>query len=377
MAVSPAMPGVGEIVKIDVEGSPTRRDRADGQPQRSPTPETLVADRPRFDRAVLAFVALGVVLRVGHYLSNYPLWGDEAFLAINFLRRGYLDLLLPLDYGQICPILFLWAELTAVKLFGFSEMSLRLCPLICGVASVFLFRHVAVRLLKGPAVLMAVAIFAVSIHPIRHSADVKPYASDLLMALTFLAFAIEWFVSPERTGWLWTLAGFVPFALAASYPAVFVATGIALALAASVWRTRAAGAETCPGNLRFGCGDDVRGPVRRVCAPPAWCVAAGDPELLGRFLPPARLGRTACELADHDARRQYVRLSRRGRAGGEQWDADSGAHRCGCALAAGPRDDTCPPGHADGHRTCGRGAQAVSHTVASPGSCSISPRQSA
>ena len=238
MAVSPAMPGVGEIVKIDVEGSPTRRDRADGQPQRSPTPETLVADRPRLDRAVLAFVALGIVLRVGHYLSNYPLWGDEAFLALNFLRRGYLDLLAPLDYGQICPILFLWAELTAVKLFGFSEMSLRLCPLILGVASVFLFRHVAVRLLKGPAVLMAVAIFAVSIHPIRHSADVKPYASDLLMALTLLAFAIEWFVSPERTGWLWALAGFVPFALAASYPAVFVATGIALALAASVWRTK-------------------------------------------------------------------------------------------------------------------------------------------
>jgi len=174
-------------------------------------------------------------------LCNHPIWGDEAFLALSFVRRGYLDLLLPLEYGQICPILFLWAELTAVKLFGFSELSLRLCPLICGVGSVFLFRHVAGRVLKGPALLMAVAIFAVSIHPIRHSADVKPYASDLLVALGLLALAIEWWVSPRRTGWLWALAGFAPIALAASYPAVFVAGGIALALAASVWRTRRQG----------------------------------------------------------------------------------------------------------------------------------------
>jgi hypothetical protein len=189
----------------------------------------------------MGFVALGALLRLGHYLTHYPLWGDEAFLAVNFVRRGYLDLLLPLEYGQICPILFLWAELTAVKLFGFSEWSLRLCPLICGIASVFLFRHVAGRMLKGPAVLMAVAIFAVSLHPIRHSADAKAYASDLLMALALLALAIEWCGSPQCVRWLWLLAGFAPLALAASYPAVFVAVGIALALCPSVWRTRRPG----------------------------------------------------------------------------------------------------------------------------------------
>ena len=140
-------------------------------------------------------------------MTNYPVWGDEAFLALNFLRRGYLDLLSPLEYGQICPILFLWAELTAVKLFGFSEMSLRLCPLICGVGSVFLFRHVAGRMLEGPALLMAVAIFAVSIHPIRHSAEAKPYATDLLVALGLLALAIEWYSIARTSRWLWMMVG--------------------------------------------------------------------------------------------------------------------------------------------------------------------------
>jgi hypothetical protein len=186
-------------------------------------------------------VALGVFLRVGRYLTNYPVWGDEAFLALNVLRRGYLDLRSPLEYGQICPILFLWAELTAIKLFGFSEMSLRLCPLICGVGSVFLFRRVAGRLLGGPALLLAVAIFAVSVHPIRHSADAKPYASDLLVALGLLALAIEWWRSSERTGWLWMLVGFAPIALAGSFPAALVEGGIGLALAPSVFRTRRRG----------------------------------------------------------------------------------------------------------------------------------------
>ena len=39
--------------------------------------------------------------------------------------------------------------------------------------------------------LLAVAIFAVSVHPIHHAADVKPYASDLLMALALLTPATD------------------------------------------------------------------------------------------------------------------------------------------------------------------------------------------
>ena len=192
----------------------------------------------RLDRAVMAFLVLGVILRIGRYLTNYPVWGDEACLALSFPRRGYLDLLSPLEYGQICPILFLWAELTAVKLFGFSEMALRLCPLLCGIGSIFLFRRVAGRMLQGPALLLAVAIFAVSIHPIRHSAEAKPYATDLVVALGMLALSLEWYRSPGRTRWLWMLVGFTPIALASSYPAVLVAGGTGLALAPSVWKAR-------------------------------------------------------------------------------------------------------------------------------------------
>ena len=151
----------------------------------------------RLEWTIWAFVGLGVVLRIARYAMDYPLWWDEAFVAVNLIRRDYLALLRPLDYGQVCPILFLWAELTVVKLLGFSEWSLRLFPLTCGILSVFLFRYLASRVVQGVPLLLATAIFAVAYHPMRHAADVKPYASDLVAALALMAVAFDWWRAPS------------------------------------------------------------------------------------------------------------------------------------------------------------------------------------
>ncbi len=196
---------------------------------------TRSADR-WIGQATWAFVVLGLALRIARYALDYPLWWDEAFVAVNFIRRDYGDLLRPLDYGQVCPVLFLWSELTLVKLLGFSEPSLRLFPLICALASVVLFRHAAGRVVRGVPLLVAVAIFATSFHPILHAADVKPYASDLLAALVLLTMALEWLRVPERAGWMWVMGAIAPIAIALSHPAVFVAAGTVLGLAPAVAR---------------------------------------------------------------------------------------------------------------------------------------------
>ena len=186
--------------------------------------------------AVWAFVALGVVLRLGRYLLHFPLWSDEAYVAANLIDRGYTDLLAPLDFGQVCPPLFLWIELAAVKLLGFSEWSLRLFPVLCGVGAVFLFRHVAARLFSGVPLLAAVGIFAVSYAPVRHAVEVKPYASDLFVSLSLLALALKWRAEPLQTRWLWLLTAATPIAIGLSYPAVFVAGGVSLAVFADLWK---------------------------------------------------------------------------------------------------------------------------------------------
>ena len=186
----------------------------------------------------MAFVGLGAILRVATFAINSPLWGDEAFVAANFITRDYADLLKPLDYGQVCPLFFLWIELTVVKLLGFSEYSLRLVPTACSVASLFLFAHVAGRVVQGPARLVAVAIFSVAYYPIRHGAEVKPYSTDLLAALILLAFAIEYWRRPATRRWLWAMVFTVPLLLGLSQSTVFMAGGVSLGLAARVWTHR-------------------------------------------------------------------------------------------------------------------------------------------
>ncbi len=188
--------------------------------------------------AAWGFVALGVLLRLARYLQCFPLWGDECMVAVNFLDRGYLELMQPLDHWQMCPLLFLWAELTVVKLLGFSEMSLRLFPVICSIAGVFLFHHLARRLLRGVPLVLAVGIFCVSYYLIRHGTEVKQYSLDVLVALGLLTLAVEWRRSPERIGWLWLLVALTPVAVFASFPSVFVAGGVSVALLLGVWRRR-------------------------------------------------------------------------------------------------------------------------------------------
>jgi Dolichyl-phosphate-mannose-protein mannosyltransferase len=181
-------------------------------------------------RATWAFVALGVTIRVVRLLLDHPLWGDECFVAANLIDRGYLGLLRPLDYQQVAPPLFLWTERFIANSLGFSEWTLRLFPTACAIASLFVFRHLAGRLMKGMPVLMGVAIVAVSLNPVRHGGEAKPYAVDFLASAILLALLVEWWRRPDRAAWLWALTASALPVMGLSFPSVFVLGGISLAI---------------------------------------------------------------------------------------------------------------------------------------------------
>ena len=203
-------------------------------------------DGPWTDRRVAmaswAFVAMGVLLRIARYALDHPLWGDEAFLASNILARDFRGLMRPLDYVQVCPLLFLWIEKAMTRLFGFSEWSLRAVPTLASIAGLVLFRQVASRLLRGPALVIAVGVLAVGYYPVRHGGEIKPYATDFLAAIALIAPAVEWLRRPDRSAWLWGLAAVGPVAVALSHPAIFVAGGVGLVLLGPVARTKRPGA---------------------------------------------------------------------------------------------------------------------------------------
>jgi hypothetical protein len=184
---------------------------------------------------IWAFLAIGVAMRLARYLLRFPLWEDECMLSCNYFERDYLGLLQPLRYYQVAPPLFLWAQLTMVKLLGFTEYALRLIPFLCAVGGLFLFRHVAGRLLRGTALVLAVGLFAVSYPMIRYTAEAKPYGCDLFLALAMIALLVEWLRRPEENRWLWALAAIIGPAVGYSFPAVFVGGAISLVAAGVLW----------------------------------------------------------------------------------------------------------------------------------------------
>ena len=191
----------------------------------------------RLARIAWAFVGLGIVIRTIRFLLDFPLWPDEAYLAHNYLDRGYLDLLRALDYGQVAPLLYLWVQKTVVAICGFSEYSLRLYAFLGSIASLLLFRHLAGRLLQGIARLMAIGTFAVAYPLIRYSAEAKPYGSDMLVTLLLLVLLVEWRLERQKTRWLWALAVAMPAAVLLSYPAMFVVPAISLAMLIELFRS--------------------------------------------------------------------------------------------------------------------------------------------
>jgi len=181
-------------------------------------------------RALTGLVVLGIVLRLVRYLQNFPMWCDETMLAANLLGRSWTELAQPLAYRQVCPLGFLGLEWSVIHLIGFSELSLRLIPVLCAVASVPLFHFLARRVLgeRTGGTLLATALFAVSLPPIRHAAEVKPYSGDLLVSLMLLSLAVAWRQSPLRVRGPWAVTAVLPVAVSVSLPSLFLIGTIAV-----------------------------------------------------------------------------------------------------------------------------------------------------
>ncbi len=68
-----------------------------------------------FEQKIINAILLsGVTLSLFQFIYNRSLWRDEAGLALHIINKNGLELLKPLDYRQVAPILFLQLE----KLFS-------------------------------------------------------------------------------------------------------------------------------------------------------------------------------------------------------------------------------------------------------------------
>ncbi len=189
---------------------------------------------------LILLVSIGVAWRLGRYFLNFPIFGDEAVVGLNILDRSYLGLLEPLRYIQACPFGFLWISKWIIIHFGTSSFAVRFLPLVASLVSLLLIYPIA-RQFGGPWIaLLATGLLACSLSPARFSNDFKPYSIDLLVALSYTGLGL-WALRSWRDGRpVLLLAVLTPIALALSYPSVFVAGAVSLALGLRYWRFRSA-----------------------------------------------------------------------------------------------------------------------------------------
>lgn len=196
----------------------------------------LCSRRLLLRRWAIALILLGILWRTVRYLWQFPIWGDESFICLNLLDRSYRELIQPLRFNQVAPLLFLWGEATAYRLLGSTELAVRLLPFLAGLGSLALFWRLAHLALSSQAGLFAAGIFSVAYYPVRHSCEVKPYAFDLLVSSALMLLAVAWLREPGRLLRLVLLATIVPVALGLSYPAVLITGAISVALLPAVCR---------------------------------------------------------------------------------------------------------------------------------------------
>ncbi len=147
--------------------------------------EATSAQSKRLGVGVAVLLMLGVLLRLALYLSQPPLWGDEAMLAAS-LREPPWSWLSGLRYDQTAPFGFLLLSSAVVRVFGEGLLTLRAIPLLAGIASLPLFWALALKTLPRAWASIALAFLVLSPPAVYYSAEAKQYSLDLLVAIALL-----------------------------------------------------------------------------------------------------------------------------------------------------------------------------------------------
>jgi len=141
----------------------------------------------------------------------------------------------------VAPPGFLLIEKGAVAVLGNSEWSLRLFPLLCGIASIAIIWLIARWMLEGWAVTYAVGLFALATPLVFFSSQVKQYSSDAAATLAVTCAAIWLLRAPHDPRRVIATSAAGVTAVWISQPVVFVLLGASAALMVSGAVDRRAG----------------------------------------------------------------------------------------------------------------------------------------
>jgi hypothetical protein len=178
------------------------------------------------DIIIKVILLAGIILSVWQYLFNRSLWLDEASLALNILDKDFIDLLKPLDYKQVAPILFLLIEKTFSTLNPGSEYGLRLFPLISYWISLYFFYQVLKIVFRNSYThILALSLFVFNSILIFYSSEVKQYMTDVMVLTTMYYFLLKNYRNPVNRYLLLGILGLTAIFLSNISPIILASCG--------------------------------------------------------------------------------------------------------------------------------------------------------
>jgi hypothetical protein len=180
-----------------------------------------------FEQVVLYLIlAVGCLLAIVQFFYNRSLWLDEAMLAVNIINRNPIELLHPLNFYVVGPVLFLQIE----KLFSFlvpnSELGLRIFPVISFLTSIFFFFKILKQQHDNKYVLIfAVSLFVFNSSLLYYASEAKQYMSDTMVVTAVYFIALLKFEKKQKQFLALGLAGVVAVFLSNVSPIILFSVG--------------------------------------------------------------------------------------------------------------------------------------------------------
>lgn len=149
--------------------------------------------------ALALILALALGLRL--FKADAPLWYDEIFTLINFVRLPTADLIASYDSLNNHMLYSLGAQ-AAIAVLGENPLALRLPAILLGVGSIFVQWRISRRFTGAVPSLIVALLLAVSYHHVWFSQNARGYTGLLF----FTSWATLLFIKGlERPGWkIWT-----------------------------------------------------------------------------------------------------------------------------------------------------------------------------
>jgi 4-amino-4-deoxy-L-arabinose transferase-like glycosyltransferase len=158
--------------------------------------DSASADSRRQNLLLMVILALALVLRLPNF--NESLWHDELWstlLKLDTLRGLMFEIATDSHPPFFNVVMFVW-----VRLFGDSEISVRMLPLICGLLTIALTARLAGEYGSARAGAVAALILAISPPHIWYSQEARQYAPLVLMLMA-CTWAFHRFREPNATRW--------------------------------------------------------------------------------------------------------------------------------------------------------------------------------